>query len=50
MIAAIPGESYRMKDRKKADSRQAPTPGHPKRPRKENDDTAAGAPPQEMNA
>jgi DNA replication protein DnaC len=49
-VLNIRGESYRMKDRKKADSRQAPTQGQPRRQRKEKDDDDASESAQEVTA
>jgi len=49
-VLNIRGESYRMKDRKKADSRQAPTQGQTKRQRKGKDDAEASELKEEVTA
>jgi DNA replication protein DnaC len=49
-VLNVRGESYRMRERKKADSRQPPTQGQSKRQRKEKDDTTDSDSTQEVNA
>ena len=49
-VLNIRGESYRMKERKKADSCQPPTQGQPRRSRKEKDDATTSESTEEVDA